>query len=154
EAAFFNPMTLTRDVAGNTYVVDFGNCSIRKITPDGTVTTLAGHIHLCDKADGVGSGGHFNQPAGVAVGTNGLVYVSDYGTNVIKSIAPDGTVTTIAGSSSSPAGGVDGVGAVARFNSPADLLALPSGDILVADVGNYAIRRIAPDNTVTTAYGT
>ncbi|EEF27264.1 nhl repeat-containing protein, putative [Ricinus communis] len=146
-AAFNTPSGLAIDAAGNLYVADTGNNAIRKIGPDGTVSTLAGDGLAGDK-DGKGAGAQFNGPIGVAVDAAGVVYVTDTYNDRIRRIAPDGTVTTVAGGKR--AGMADGAGAQALFDTPTGIALGASGALYIADTGNSAIRKIGKDGTVST----
>jgi hypothetical protein len=149
-AARFNNLTrVAADQAGNLYVADTTNNLIRKVTPTGVVTTLAGLSGVSGTADGTGSGALFNQPGGVAVDNNGYVYVADTGNSTIRRISPTGVVITIAGLPGI-AGHKDGNGIEAWFNQPRDLCLSPAGFLYVADTGNAAIRKIAADASVST----
>jgi streptogramin lyase len=97
-AQFNHPFAVAVDGAGNVYVADSGNDTIRKIAPGGVVTTLAGTAGKRGSADGAGSDALFNHPFGVAVDAGGNVFVADSGNNTIRKIAADGMVTTFAGS--------------------------------------------------------
>ena len=146
-AAFNTPSGLAIDAAGNLYVADTGNNAIRKITPDGTVSTLAGDGLAGDK-DGKGAGAQFNGPIGIAVDAAGMVYVADTYNDRIRRIAPDGTVTTIAGGQR--AGMADGAAAQALFDTPTGLALSAAGDLYIADTANHAIRKLGKDGNVTT----
>jgi sugar lactone lactonase YvrE len=141
-------------VAGptNLYVADYGNHTIRKVTPDQYVSTFAGQAGAPGSADGTGPNARFNFPRGVAVEVGGNVFVADTGNHTIRKITPAGVVTTVAGSAGSP-GTNDGVGSAARFNFPQSLTPDGAGNLFVADSGNDAIRKITPDGLVTTVGG-
>lgn len=95
-AALFNqPTGLGIDSAGNLYVADTGNSVIRKITPAGAVTTLAGLATVGGQKDGSGTEAWFNQPKALVVTGNGAVFVADSGNSAIRRISPNGTVTTL-----------------------------------------------------------
>jgi sugar lactone lactonase YvrE len=135
---------------GTIYVADAGESNrIRKISPDGIVTTLAGGSE--GFADGAGASASFNTPSALALGPDGNLYVADTGNNRIRKITPDGTVSTVAGSGT--AGYVDGPAATAQFNGPIGLAVSRDGDIYVADTYNDVIRMITIAGEVTTIAG-
>ena len=151
-ARFNGPSSVAVDGAGNVFVADSRNNTIRKITPTGVVTTLAGTAGLSGSADGTGAAARFNGPSGVAVDGAGNVFVADSKNKTIRKITPGGVVTTLAGTAGL-SGSADGTGAAARFNSPAGLAVDGAGNVFVGDVGNCAIRNITPTGVVTTLAG-
>jgi sugar lactone lactonase YvrE len=153
QARFNAPKGLARDAGGNLYVVDSGNSTIRKITPAGTVTTIAGTAGSSGSADGTGGAARFNSPSNVAVDAAGNVYVADSGNQTVRKITPAGVVTTLAGTAGMR-GDADGVGAAARFNQPWGIAVDAAGNVYVADTQNYLIRKITRTGTVTTLAGT
>lgn len=144
-----SPWGVAIDSAGNTYVSDAGNQTIRRITLAGIVTTLAGLAGVKGSADGRGSTAQFSEPRGVAVDGAGNVYVADSGNHTIRKVSPAGVVTTLAGGVGQP-GFADGTGDAARFRSPAGLLMEGDGSVLVADEENGRIRRVSGAGVVTT----
>ena len=154
DAARFNgPAGTVVDALGNLYVADTSNHVIRKVAPGGVVTTLAGQPGVSGSADGVGSAARFNSPSGVAVSTVGTVYVADTYNHTVRAIAPDGTVTTVAGLAGNT-GSTDGTGSAARFLYPYGVAVDTTGTIYVADTFNHTIRRIQSGAIVTTYAGT
>jgi Dockerin type I domain/NHL repeat len=152
-ARFYYPSGVAVDGSGNVYVADEGNNTIRKITPAGVVTTLAGTAGSSGSADGTGSAARFYYPSGVAVDGSGNVYVADELNHTIRTITPAGVVTTLAGTALSY-GSADGTGSAARFRYPSGVAVDGSGNVYVADEGNSTIRKITPAGVVTTLAGT
>lgn len=150
-ATFNSPLGVAADQSGNVYVADYGNDLIRKITPAGVVSTIAGKRGVPGSADGLDTVARFNLPESVAVDASGNIYVADNGNNEIRKITPAGLVSTIAGNGT--AGKDNGKGSTATFNSPFGLAVDASGNIYVADSGNNLIRKITPDGTVSTFAG-
>ena len=138
-ARFDSPSGLAIDRDGVLYVADTGNHAIRRVAPDGHVTTLAGD-GVAGDADGPGNQARFNGPIGIASTARVGVIVADTYNDRIRSIANDGIVTTIAGSAGS--GSDDGAVDQARFDTPCGIAVDTAGTIYVADSGNGAIRRI------------
>ncbi len=152
-ARFYNPFDVAVDADGNVFVADAWNHTIRKITPGGAVSTLAGSAGHSGSADGSGSAASFFYPEGVAVDQDGNVYVADNGNNTIRKITPDGAVTTLAGKANNNSGSVDGSGADARFYAPFGIAVDANRNLYVTDSGNNTLRKIAPDGAVTTLAG-
>jgi streptogramin lyase len=144
-ARFSNPYGVVVDSTGTVYVADTGNFTIRKITPGGEVSTLAGQVHSSGSTDGTGSNARFFNPYGVAVDSAGNVFVADTSNFTIRRITPSGEVSTLAGQVRS-SGCTDGTGSNARFYLPYGVAVDRGGNLYVADLGNYAIRlgRAAP----------
>ena len=141
-ARFNSPFAVAVDNADNVYVSDSANITIRKITPDGSVVTVAGLPGYAGSADGSGSDARFWNPEGLTVDDRGNIYVADTGNNTIRKITPTGVVTTLAGLAGTP-GTTDGVGADARFNSPGGVAVDGAGNIYVADTNNHCVRKLA-----------
>ena len=152
EARFYYPLGIAVDIAGYLYVCDYANSTIRKISPAGVVTTLAGLAGSAGFADGSGSAARFNVPVGIAVDGAGFVYVADRDNNIIRKISPAGEVTTLAGMAG-VAGYVDGSGSDARFYHPYGLAADAAGNLYVSEEENHTIRKITAAGQVTTLAG-
>jgi sugar lactone lactonase YvrE len=152
-AASFNvPMGLAIDASGNIYVADYGNNRIRKITPGGEVSTLAGSGRI-GSDDGTGKAASFYRPVGVTVDANGNVYVADQQNFKIRMITSAGVVTTLAGWGPPP-DHADGTGPDAKFKHPNSVAVDPtSGNIFVADVSGHRIRKVTSAGVVTTFAG-
>ena len=141
-ATFNQPEALCVDPFGNVYVADQGNNKIRKITPQGLVTTLAGN-GTAGLQDGKFIASEFNQPGGIAIDKNGNLFIGDTGNNVIREINPaSGMVTTYAGTGQ--VGSNNGTLTASTFSAPQGLVVDPYGRIFVVDTGNDLIRLITP----------
>ncbi len=151
-AQFNFPFGVAVDRAGNVYVADQENCTIRKITPAGVVTTLAGAAGNAGMADGPGSAARFWYPQGVAVDAAGNVFVADWGASLIRKITPEGLVSTVAGQTGVQ-GNTDGIGTAALFNQPRGLAVDQAGNVYVADTGSSTVRAITPTGAVRTVAG-
>jgi sugar lactone lactonase YvrE len=154
DARFYGPMGVAVDAAGNVFVADGNNMTIRKITPAGGVTTFAGTAGPCGSGtgDGTGTAARFCGPNGIAVDGAGNVFVADSGGITIRKITPAGVVTTLAGSTSS-SGIVDGTGTAASFSLTSGVVTDAAGNLFVADTGHNTIRKITPAGVVTTVAG-
>lgn len=148
QATFTLPQGVAMDEAGNMYIADSYNDLIRKITPGGIVSTLAGQTGVAGSTDGMDA--TFNSPTGVAVDHSGNVYVADQGNNTIRKITPSGNVSTLAGTAG-VAGSVNGMNAT--FNLPTGVTIDNFENLYVADAGNNLIRMITPAGLVSTFAG-
>lgn len=137
---FREPISAVVDQAGIVYVADSGNNAIRKITPDGDVSTLAGGSRPGYR-DGKGREARFAWPTGIAADYVGNIYVCDSQNNMIRMITPDGVVSTAAGNGIP--GFADGSGYQAQFLFPTGIEVDRMGNIYVADSGNNSIRKIS-----------
>ena len=151
-ARFRGTAGIAADSAGNVYVADSGNHTVRKITPAGVVSTLAGRTGAYGSIDGTGAAACFNVPFDVATDTAGNVYVADFDNKTIRKITPAGVVTTLAGRVG-VSGSTDGTGAAALFRQPEALTVDSAGNVYVADRSNHTIRKITPAGVVTTIVG-
>ncbi len=145
-AGFSSPRGLAVDKAGNIYVVDGGNATIRKISPTGAVTTIAGVAGVKGSADGIGAAARFTDPQQIAVDKDGNLYVTD--NNTVRKILPSGMVSTIAGLAG-VADSIDGVGVSARFADVRGIAVDVAGNLYVAD-RRFNIRKITAAGVVTT----
>ena len=143
---------MAADSNGNIYIAETYNHCIRKMTPDGTVSTIAGVPGKQGSQDGNAKEATFNYCYGIAVGYDGSIFVADTYNYTIRRISVDGIVSTLAGSAGK-SGYVDGNGNDARFSDPQGICVNSKGIIFVADRWNNCIRRITQDGTVTTFAG-
>jgi len=171
DAKFFNPIGIASDASGCLYITEASNHIIRKITPSAEVTTLAGKVAsfkntliYCpvDPTVEVGSPGHtgcedgpgynatFNRPQGICVGKDGTIYIADTDNHVIRKISASGTVTTLAGKSSSA---INGLGKAASMGSFYGVAIDSKGNTYFADSNNHAIRKVSSEGFVTSVAG-
>jgi len=150
-ARFAQPVHLALDAAGTTlYVADYGNHRVRKVTTAGAASLFAGS-GTAGYVNASGASARFNGPYGISIDGSGNVYVGDQNNHAIRKITSAGAVTTLAGDGT--AGSADGTGANARFNSPAGTAVDSDGNVYVADVMNYVIRKITAAGVTSTLAG-
>lgn len=137
-AQFYRPTGVVVDGQGNVFVADLFNHKIRKITPSGSVTTIAGSTY--GFADGNAASAKFAFPAGLALDKDGNLYVADSENHRIRKITPAGAVTTFAGTGTN--GTNDGVADVSQFSGPREVDIDAGGNVYVVDAGSHRIRRI------------
>jgi len=158
-AKFDSPSAVVIDKEGNLYVADTMNHTIRKVDPDGIVTTIAGRAGTAGSTNGNGRSARFNEPSGIAVDDNGIIYVADTGSHLIRKIE-DGRVTTIAGvperiptgEDYASGGYEDGPADSAQFTFPQGLFYI-NGVLFIADTGNNVIRALTASGNVLTVTG-
>jgi sugar lactone lactonase YvrE len=151
-AQFKSPSGIAVDSAGNVYVGDELNYTIRKITPSGIVSTLAGMAGMKGSSDGIGMAARFQSVGEIAVDRSGAIIVADSGNNAVRRISPDGVVITIAGVLPNRGSG-DGTALTSRFNSPGGIARDNAGNVYLADTGNFTIRKLSPGGDVSTFAG-
>lgn len=150
-ARFNGPQGIAADSSGNLYVADTDNHTIRKLTPAGDVTTLAGMAGFNGSTNGTGSAARFNAPAALVVGSDGNLYVADRDNHTIRKVTMAGEVTTLAGQPGT-LGSTDGTGSSARLAFPRSIAADGSGNLYVGDY-YYTIRKVTLAGEVTTIGG-
>src|SRR5262245_61317063 len=149
-ARFSHPYGVALDKGGNIYVADHDNQAIRKISPAGVVTTVAGGGLGSD--DGTGSAAQFYYPFGVAMDNATNLYIADSYNHTIRKMTPAAVVSTMAGAATQP-GTNDGIGGAARFNYPLGVAVDSANNVYVADQGNHTIRKITSGGAVSTLAG-
>jgi sugar lactone lactonase YvrE len=149
-AEFYAPQGIAIDAQGNLYVADIGNNSIRKISTLGVVSTFAGN-GIRGYVNGAAATAQFNNPQGVAVDASGNVFVADRSNNLIRKITAAGVVSNFAGSGA--AYYYNSTTNLSSFNAPKGVAVDASGNVYVADAGNYSIRKITAAGTATTIAG-
>jgi sugar lactone lactonase YvrE len=150
-ARFAAPEGIAADKAGNLYVAEPKSATIRKVSPQGVTTTLAGTPGAVGYADGTGGAARFNQPSRLEADANGNVYVTDTGNSAVRRVTAAGEVGTVAGNGT--CGSVDGRDTSAQFCNPKGIALDRQGNLWVADTGNHTVRRIDVNGNVTTVAG-
>ncbi|NNJ05963.1 hypothetical protein HHX38_17750 [Streptomyces sp. PKU-MA01144] len=154
-ARLHTPLSVTVDSTGNLYIADHGNQRIRKITADGTISTVAGTGAAGFAGDGgPASSAQLHNPYAVAVdGEDGLC-VADCGNHRVRRITADGKISTVAGTGSAGFAGDGGPATTARLHTPLSVTVDSTGNLYIADHGNHRIRKITADGTISTVAGT
>jgi uncharacterized delta-60 repeat protein len=142
-ATFSRPHGIAVDDSGNVFVADATNNTIRRITSNGVVITLAGQAGVPGFADGSGPTARFNDPVHLEVDGTGNVFVSDWANNTVRRVSPNGVVTTIGGLPGA-SGSTDGTGSIALFNGPNGIALDLAANLYVADQKNNTIRLGTP----------
>lgn len=152
-AWFNNPTGIAIAPNGNLYVTDSENHTIRCITSNAVVTTLAGLPGQNGATNATGNLARFDTPLGICVDALGTIYVADTGNHLIRKVTAAGAVTTLAGKAG-VWGTNNGTGSAASFNSPAGIAIDSRTNLFVSDSNNHTIRKITPSGVVTTFAGT
>ncbi len=154
QALFDHPEGVAVDSAGNLYIADTRNHQIRRLTPDGIVSTIAGTGESGYSGDGGPAlEARLNSPRSPVAGADGSVYFADSGNHAVRRITPEGVIQTVLGTGQRGFAGDGRGGAEAQLNSPSAIVLHPTG-LIVADAGNFRIRRLGADNIVRTIAGT
>jgi streptogramin lyase len=151
-ASFFGPTGVATDSKGNVYVADSSNNIIRKVTPTGAVTTIAGLAGESGENDGIGRAARFTTPYSIATDSAGNLIVAEMSRNILRKITSEGEVTTLAGRAGET-GHADGIGTNATFYYPHGVATDKAGNVYVADSSNNTIRKVTPTGVVTTIAG-
>ncbi len=159
QARFASPRNLAVGPDGSLYVSDQINNRIRKVAPDGIITTVAGIGNGYVSGAGFsGDGGlateaMLQSPRGICVGADGSLYIADYANQRIRRVGPDGIITTFAGTGVQGFSGDGGPATAAAIYSPEDVAVGPDGSVFIADSGNHRVRRVSPDGVISTYAG-
>ncbi|MBI2947659.1 MAG: hypothetical protein HYY23_08425, partial [Verrucomicrobia bacterium] len=149
-----SPTCVAVDAAGNLLIADTQNHRIRKVTPVGLISTLAGTGSAAFNGDGgPGTSASLQSPQGLALDATGNLYVADSLNHRVRQLAPDGRISTIAGSGARGFGGDAGPAMLANLNSPSRVAVDAEGNLLIADTGNHRIRKVTPGSLITTMAG-
>jgi len=152
-SAQINEGGVAADGAGNVYIADSLNHRIRRVSPSGVITTMAGTgVNGYAGDGGPATSAQFSYPARVAVDAVGNLYIADYSNNRVRRVSA-GIITTVAGTGTGGFAGDGGPATAAQLNGPRDLVLDASGNLYIADLGNQRIRRVSPTGTITTVAG-
>jgi hypothetical protein len=152
-AELANPTGVAADSGGNVYIADAANSRIRKVTPAGVITTVAGNGTPGYNGDGGAATSAEVYPAGVAVDSGGNLYIADYGNQRIRKVTSAGVISTIAGNGAYGYSGDGGAATSAELNSPFSTALDSSGNLYIADYGNQRIRKVTPAGMISTVAG-
>jgi uncharacterized protein (TIGR03437 family) len=153
-ASFAYPTAIALDSAGNLFIADTNNGRIRKITPAGVITTVAGSGNFECYGEGVSAASTaLCYPAGVAVDSTGNLFIADAGSSRIRKVSPAGVMSTIAGTGKYGLGGDLGPATSALLNSPTALALDKQGNLFISDIGNSRIRKVSTAGIITTVAG-
>jgi cysteine-rich repeat protein len=149
------PHDVAVDAAGAVFILDNENCRIRRVDPDGTITTIAG-TGSCgyDGDGGPATAAELSYPEGLALDGAGNLYIADTGNVRVRRVNAAGTISTVAGDGSSGFGGDGGPAIEAQFAAPRGLVVDGAGNLYIADTGNRRVRKVSAAGTVTTIAGT
>ncbi|MFH9266684.1 RICIN domain-containing protein [Streptomyces sp. NPDC017546] len=149
------PLGVAVDGTGVVYVTDYGNLRIRKITTDGTISTVAGNGTAGPGGDGGPAvSAQLKNPHGVAVDDAGVLYIADADNHRVRKVTPDGTISTVAGTGTAGTGGDDGPATSAKLNLPLAVAVDSAGNLYVSEYNNHRVRKVTPDGTISTVAGT
>jgi trimeric autotransporter adhesin len=153
-AQFATPQSIAMDSVGNLYIADEGNNRIRKVTPAGIISTVAGNGVPAYAGDG-GSAtqASLNQPMGIAVDSAGSIYIADHNNNRIRKVTPDGVIRTVAGSASYGFSGDGGFATASTLTDPRGVAVDSAGNFYIADYGNYRVRKVTAAGVISTVAG-
>ena len=160
-AQLYNPQGIAFDGAGNMYIADAGNNRVRIVSAQGIINTFAGNGQISAGGSpsafndgGPATNAYLHLPSGVSVDRSGNVYIADTSDNLIRKVATDGIITSVAGNSFPSYSGNGGQAVNAELNKPGDVLVDSSGNLLIADTSNGVVRKVATDGIISTIAGT
>jgi sugar lactone lactonase YvrE len=145
---------VTVDTAGNVYIADSYNYRVRRVSPDGLITTVAGNGKRGDSGDGGPAvDAQLQATSGLAIDALGNLYIADVQSHRVRKVSTDGIITTIAGNGTQGYSGDGGLAVNAQLNSPYGIAIDRSGNLLIADTLNQRVRRVFPSGIITTVVG-
>ncbi len=146
------PSSMAPDEKGNIYIADRANHRIRRVGPDGVITTVAGTGVAGFSGDGGSAAqAQLSAPSGVAVDARGSLYIADFNNHRVRRVGPDGVITTVAGGGSFL--GDSGPATQAQLSAPSGVAVDARGSLYIADFNNHRVRRVGPDGVITTVAG-
>jgi trimeric autotransporter adhesin len=155
-ASLYEPVGVAADRSGNLFIAERLGNVVRKVSPGGAISTVAGTgtAGPPDAETGLALAQRLNSPRGIALDSSGGLLIADSLNNRVRRLSSDGTITTIMGTGVGGSSGDGGPAIAATLRSPSDVAADAYGNLYVADTGNHKIRRITPEGIVTTIAGT
>jgi len=148
------PLGVAVGADGSLYIADSSNDRIRRVSPEGMITTVAGggpYRHVGD--GGPATQAYLPYPQGIAIGSDSGLYIADYFNHRVRRVGQDGIITTVAGNGTSGYSGDGGPATQIQLDHPTDVAVGPDGSVYIADAGNDAIRRVGPNGMITTVAG-
>ena len=155
-AGLYWPSSVKLDNAGNLYIADTGDMRVRRISPDGVITTVAGNGNTdggYSGDSGAATNAQLSWPKDIAFDASGNLYIADTANHAVRKVSPDGVITTFAGTGASGYSGDGGPAANARMNYPSGLAVDGAGNLYVSDTNNFRVRKITPGGMITTVAG-
>ena len=157
-ATLSGPQDVLADASGNVYIADTGHSRVRRVAPDGTITTVAGNGNSSDVNGFTGDGGPataavIGEPSGLALDGAGNLYIVDRFHSTVRKVTPNGNITTIAGGRPDVYSGDGGPGNLAGLYFPMKVAADGAGNVYIADLQNDRIRLVTPDGRIVTIAG-
>ena len=148
------PDALVMDSSGNLYIADSANARVRKVSPDGIITTVAGNGTTGSSGDGGPAQlAKINYPRGIAVDSAGNLFLADANESRVRKVSTDGIITTVAGDGTLNYSGDGRLAANAQINSPWGVATDSKGNLFIADTGNNRIRKVDADGAISTIAG-
>jgi uncharacterized protein (TIGR03437 family) len=152
------PGDVAVDSSGNVYIADTGNSRVRRVAPDGTITTVAGSGKSSDPTGFTGDGGQataaiIGEPAGIALDSAGNLYIADRLHSTVRKVTPGGVISTVAGGRPQVYSGDGGLGTLAGLYFPVKLAADRAGNLYIADQQDNHVRLVTPDGRIVSIAG-
>jgi sugar lactone lactonase YvrE len=148
------PSGVAADASGNLYIADTENSRIRRVSPDGVITTFAGGVYGISGDGGPAAGAGLMLPYGLSADAYGGLYIADVFGNNIRKVSSGGIISTVAGTGSQGFSGDGGPAASAQLNNPYGVAIDLSGNLYIGDTFNQRIRKVSLDGTIATIAGT